>query len=488
MIILLPRVVFLSYTLKKTIMEKHYILSDAIKKDTDDIIQKSVSDIRAQSTILMKNFEDTQNMMINDMIAKMSNILLENTFSYVERDDEYLHYTDSRFDIIYLYINDAISNPSTLLEIMSQRLNVYIKPRMAQIIDQYFSMAPNEKVIFRYNACFPKYGSHEGDGLILIFNVTDAGNIVFGNFTINALYNAQPEFFSGKYIFKGDSIAIVEKPTVIMNNIKLHHKYIRLIQKLSENSEMFHYTNHIRSWTPYVNFISDTDDQFTDRSKRENQFTDRSKRENQSSSRVTIPRENIAKTQSLREHIMQQSPLTSDLTYSISPTIQRTPVRRTDAREIKNNYFTSKGKCNGTVPMEFLVSYIQEVIKLNKEYCCRFINTYETQNEYDKLIATNNEKDIMIEKITAVNREKDAIIEELIAANKEKEAMMEELTVQLKYLKDHEEPCCVCFERANKNKVLIPCGHRQYCDECVTRLDGKCAICRAGIGEIVDIY
>ena len=56
--------------------------------------------------------------------------------------------------------------------------------------------------------------------------------------------------------------------------------------------------------------------------------------------------------------------------------------------------------------------------------------------------------------------------------------------------KDKENMCVVCMELPSKT-ALVPCGHLSFCEECAKRLQstvGKCAICRARIQSIMNIY
>jgi hypothetical protein len=53
-----------------------------------------------------------------------------------------------------------------------------------------------------------------------------------------------------------------------------------------------------------------------------------------------------------------------------------------------------------------------------------------------------------------------------------------------------EDQCIVCFEQANKSKVINPCGHVKFCDKCLIEMekDKKCYICRTEIQSIIKIY
>ena len=55
---------------------------------------------------------------------------------------------------------------------------------------------------------------------------------------------------------------------------------------------------------------------------------------------------------------------------------------------------------------------------------------------------------------------------------------------------DEKKKCVVCMERPSKT-VMVPCGHASFCEECAKRLQstvGKCAICRAKIQTVMNIY
>lgn len=47
--------------------------------------------------------------------------------------------------------------------------------------------------------------------------------------------------------------------------------------------------------------------------------------------------------------------------------------------------------------------------------------------------------------------------------------------------------CCICFEDTNKEIVLVPCGHRQYCSSCIGKIN-KCALCNSIITQKIRIY
>ena len=51
------------------------------------------------------------------------------------------------------------------------------------------------------------------------------------------------------------------------------------------------------------------------------------------------------------------------------------------------------------------------------------------------------------------------------------------------------EQCTICMRRAKKDKALVPCGHTQYCNKCITGLKEKeCPLCRAKVDMVIKIY
>ena len=50
-----------------------------------------------------------------------------------------------------------------------------------------------------------------------------------------------------------------------------------------------------------------------------------------------------------------------------------------------------------------------------------------------------------------------------------------------------EEQCIICYKRTLRKKILIPCGHTQYCKDCITKIK-TCSLCRKNISNIIDIF
>ena len=50
-----------------------------------------------------------------------------------------------------------------------------------------------------------------------------------------------------------------------------------------------------------------------------------------------------------------------------------------------------------------------------------------------------------------------------------------------------DEQCIICFEKTEKDKIIVPCGHRQYCVKCIYKIK-SCSLCRQDIEKIINIY
>lgn len=50
-----------------------------------------------------------------------------------------------------------------------------------------------------------------------------------------------------------------------------------------------------------------------------------------------------------------------------------------------------------------------------------------------------------------------------------------------------EDKCSICYNYTEKQNILVPCGHTQYCTKCITDLT-KCAICRADVTQVMKIF
>jgi hypothetical protein len=53
---------------------------------------------------------------------------------------------------------------------------------------------------------------------------------------------------------------------------------------------------------------------------------------------------------------------------------------------------------------------------------------------------------------------------------------------------DEDQRCVICFEyMITRNKALVPCGHTQYCGECITKIT-QCSLCNVVISQIITLF
>tara|TARA_B000000475_G_scaffold208414_1_gene170474 strand:- start:47 stop:361 length:315 start_codon:yes stop_codon:yes gene_type:complete len=50
--------------------------------------------------------------------------------------------------------------------------------------------------------------------------------------------------------------------------------------------------------------------------------------------------------------------------------------------------------------------------------------------------------------------------------------------------------CAICFSKIklSKTKLIYPCGHRLYCDDCLKQLGENCPNCRIKIHSFINVY
>lgn len=52
----------------------------------------------------------------------------------------------------------------------------------------------------------------------------------------------------------------------------------------------------------------------------------------------------------------------------------------------------------------------------------------------------------------------------------------------------HEDKkCVICFSLTERNHALFPCGHTQFCEQCITQFS-NCPICRKDVSSVIKIY
>jgi hypothetical protein len=70
---------------------------------------------------------------------------------------------------------------------------------------------------------------------------------------------------------------------------------------------------------------------------------------------------------------------------------------------------------------------------------------------------------------------------------KKLEKEINDLETRLKESIPKENQCCICFGYTDKKQFVIPCGHFQYCNICITMID-ECVLCKEKITGVQKIY
>ena len=76
---------------------------------------------------------------------------------------------------------------------------------------------------------------------------------------------------------------------------------------------------------------------------------------------------------------------------------------------------------------------------------------------------------------------------ELIKKIKSQEVEINNLKNQLLDAIPEQNRCCICFGYTDKKKVIVPCGHTQYCNTCINKLK-QCALCNKNVNSIVELF
>ena len=85
------------------------------------------------------------------------------------------------------------------------------------------------------------------------------------------------------------------------------------------------------------------------------------------------------------------------------------------------------------------------------------------------------------------------IIEQLVIENQKQLEQINKLSEEVAFLRRKEElipseyKCRMCFGFTDKKKILIPCGHTQYCNICITELT-KCSLCGSNVNSVIEIH
>lgn len=109
---------------------------------------------------------------------------------------------------------------------------------------------------------------------------------------------------------------------------------------------------------------------------------------------------------------------------------------------------------------------IIELFELNEKYFYKFLSTTEINEKYEQSLINIQNKDKEINELN----------------NK-----IKSLENKIKNAVPIENQCCICFGFTNKRKLLVPCGHTQFCDDCITKIN-KCSLCNKDIEQVVNIF
>ena len=109
---------------------------------------------------------------------------------------------------------------------------------------------------------------------------------------------------------------------------------------------------------------------------------------------------------------------------------------------------------------------IDTIIKYNEMFYIKFLTNYDVQ--------TKNES--LLKQLTESQRRYD-----------EQQTEINKLTELLKNSIPVEYQCCICFGFTLKREIISPCGHTQYCHNCITKIE-TCALCKGKVEKIITIY
>ena len=113
-----------------------------------------------------------------------------------------------------------------------------------------------------------------------------------------------------------------------------------------------------------------------------------------------------------------------------------------------------------------ILAIVDNLLQINKKYFYNFMSSVDLQRKYESSLKIINNHEQTIKRL-----------------NEEKNKLRE----QLKNAIPLDNQCCICFGYTNKNKVCSPCGHRQYCDECIGKIK-RCSLCQKDIDNIINLY
>lgn len=124
--------------------------------------------------------------------------------------------------------------------------------------------------------------------------------------------------------------------------------------------------------------------------------------------------------------------------------------------------------------------FVKEINSHDAQYIgC--VKGYKNACQMKEYAAKNGWIDIMNDKYNNLGLE--CIYKANMYEEEVKEVEEEEVEEEVK----EEDQCVICFGKKADNKVLVPCGHTSYCNECIEKID-SCSICRGKIENVLTTY
>jgi hypothetical protein len=117
-------------------------------------------------------------------------------------------------------------------------------------------------------------------------------------------------------------------------------------------------------------------------------------------------------------------------------------------------------------PNDTKIDTLQKIIDMSKEYYIKFLTEFDLQTKYNVLIEENKKLQNEIIKLNEDIQDCKRIIKEAVPI---------------------ENQCCICFGFTYKKQLLSPCGHTQYCEICIVKIN-KCALCKKDSNGIIKIF
>lgn len=107
----------------------------------------------------------------------------------------------------------------------------------------------------------------------------------------------------------------------------------------------------------------------------------------------------------------------------------------------------------------------KKMIEIYKQYYMKFLTESKIQQKYNEQVNINKQ---------------------LVLKVKSLKLKTEELQNKLRDSVPLENQCCICFGYTEKKQLCVPCGHRQYCIDCIKKIN-VCSLCKANIDQVIKI-